>query len=182
MNITILIDINDKITEDITSAFRVEKYSDTKVELYRRLSNDSKKHRIRFRNTYQVPSGMQVVVDTPQGEKKYTGGQYVPPEQLSKARVVQNPDTSKKGSAPEAPGGPSWPEIAEQFKQVNITSDEEINKASFKLREFVPCKITIPDRQMPPKSRFGVEYSLAIKALSQKNQLVRERLHRATPL
>jgi hypothetical protein len=74
MNITILIDINDKITEDITSAFRVEKYSDTKVELYRRLSNDSKKHRIRFRNTYQVPSGMQVVVDTPPGEKSILEG------------------------------------------------------------------------------------------------------------
>jgi hypothetical protein len=36
-----------------------------------------------------------------------------------------------------------------------------LNKASFKLREFIPCKIIIPDKQFPPKSRFGVEYTLA---------------------
>lgn len=116
---------------------------------------------MKLRNTYQVPSGQTVTVDTPQGEKKYTGGQYVPPEQLANARVAQSGDKSKKGQAKPGPTGPAWDEVLQQFKNTDVTNNISLNRASYNVKQFLPLIINTSSNNVTPACKFGAELTLA---------------------
>lgn len=116
---------------------------------------------MKFRNTYQVPSGQVVSVDTPQGEKKYTGGQYVPPEQLANARVAQSGDKSKKGQAPPGPTGPAWDEVLQQFKNTDVSNNISLNRASYNIKQFLSILINTSSNNVTPACKFGAELTLA---------------------
>lgn len=113
-----------------------------------------------FRNTYQVPAGQVVTVDTPQGERKYTGGQYVPPEQLGNARIASKEDKSKKGQAPEQPGE-GWDEILQQFKDLDISNKVSLNRASYNIQQFLPLVVNTSSNKVTPACKFGTELTLA---------------------
>lgn len=113
-----------------------------------------------FRNTYQVPAGQTVTVDTPQGQKKYTGGQYVPPEQLANARVASSGDSSKKGQAPEQPGA-GWDEVLQQFKNIDTSNKISLNRASYNIQQFLPLVVSTSSNKVTPACKFGAELTLA---------------------
>jgi hypothetical protein len=115
---------------------------------------------MRFRNTYQVPAGQKVTVDTPQGTKEYSGGQYVPPEQLANARKSSASGKSKSGKAPEQQG-PGWEEIVQEFKNTDVSNKDSVNIASYKIKQFLPIDINVSSNKIQPACRFGAELTVA---------------------
>lgn len=118
---------------------------------------------MRLRNTYQVPAGQKVTVDTPQGQKTYGGGQYVPPEQLANARTAQadpKKGPPKGGQAAQA-AGPGWDEIVMEFKNVDISDNKSTNIASYKIKQFLPLDVDVSSNKIHPACRFGAELTVA---------------------
>lgn len=160
-------------TKDLTTAFKIEIHDiennkSVKISYWIKIPEGDSS--IKLRNNYHVPGGMEVIVNTPQGEKKYTGGQMVPPEQLQNAREVKSGSSSssqKQGQDQQQDSGgdssesPPWSDISEEFKKVDISSDENINKAIYKLKDFCPCKIESSSKKILPSTKLGTMFTLA---------------------
>lgn len=121
---------------------------------------------MKLRNTYQVPAGQKVTVDTPEGQKTYGGGQYVPPEQLAKARTSEGSAPQKRApkggqsqGSPEAT--PSWEEIVLEFKNTDISNNQSTNRASYKIKQFLPIDINVSSGKIHPACKFGAELTTA---------------------
>lgn len=122
-----------------------------------------------LRNTYRVPPGKTVTVDTPQGTKTYRGGQYVPPEQLGKARVSDSKGTRQSagsngggsGGGGEADEAPGWDEIANQFKMTDISNPLLVNQSSYNVGQFLETPIDTSSNKVHPVSRFGGQLTTA---------------------
>jgi hypothetical protein len=151
---TLYFDKNDKEVNSLERADKVVIYNETTLYVFQEAASSS----VKMRNTYQVPAGQEVVVDTPQGQKKYGGGQYVPPEQLAKAHVKQKEGRSSKGTSAPASAGPSWPEMAEEFKKIDPSQDTLLNKASYRLKDMLPLSVMLP-KEISPKARFAIEFA-----------------------
>lgn len=119
----------------------------------------------RFRNTYTVPAGKIVEVDTPSGMKKFTGGQFVPPELLNKMRTR---DADSKGDSSNNSGqkenevaGPNWDEISNNFKMLDISNPSLVNQGIFNVRQFNLVPIDSSSKKIHPVCKFGAEFSIA---------------------
>lgn len=170
--------------KDLNTAFIIEGHDsqNTKITYW---INIAEKYKLR--NTYQVPAGEQVVVNTPQGEKKYTGGQYVPPEQLGNARVTKAGDGkgTRSGSSGQSENskesqeqGPQWDEISEQFKSVDISKDENVNKTIYNLKDYLPCNVEVSSKKVLPTTKLGAYFALA--NISQSLPFVKDLLQNFT--
>lgn len=118
---------------------------------------------MKLRNTYQVPSGQQVSVDTPQGQKTYRGGQFVPPQELGHAHVASSSGSQKEQSkgGNNEDQGPGWEEIVQHFKGVDISNPSALNKASYNIQQFLPFPITTSSNKVSPIVKFAAELALA---------------------
>lgn len=116
----------------------------------------------RLRNTYQVPAGKIVVVDTPEGEHKYTGGQFVKPEQLANAheRVAEGGSGGGSQEGDVGAEGPDWYEIVKEFKLVDPSDKSVLNTASYKIRQFINIPLNT-SKNVAPACKFAVELAIA---------------------
>lgn len=119
---------------------------------------------MKLRNTYHVPAGQIVTVDTPEGEVTYRGGQFVPPEQLGQAKFKSAADSQGEGNEGQkgAEGaGVDWKEIAENYKGLNINDARRLNEGSYSLNDFVNIPIKTSSTKIIPACRFAVEFAVA---------------------
>ncbi len=117
---------------------------------------------INLRNTYTVPAGKEVVVQTPQGEHKYTGGQFVPPSQVG--NMQERPASGGKGQSGGKNGeaDPNAPlqEAFNNIKHVNINKIQDVNQALYQLAQISPLDINVSSNRVHPLARLGAELAL----------------------
>lgn len=117
---------------------------------------------MKLRNTYQVPAGQTVTVDTPSGQKTYRGGQFVPPEELAHAQVKNGGGGSNGGGSPNGESAqPQWEEIVKMFKSVDLSNPKALNQASYNIQQFLPIKVSTSSNRVTPLFKFAAELSLA---------------------
>ncbi len=117
---------------------------------------------MKLRNTYHVPAGQVVTVPTPQGPIDYRGGQFVPPEQLAKARIKTTGKGQGQGTEGSAKGAeaPPWGELFEQYKTINIFDRKQVNKAIYLIDDYTVVDIKSTERT-PGVARLAADLSIA---------------------
>jgi hypothetical protein len=114
----------------------------------------------RLRNTYQVPAGREVVVDTPMGQKKYTGGQFVEPEQLANAHERTSGGSEGGNAGDSAEGGPGWDEISQEFKLVDSSDSAALRSAGYRISQFIKLNIHTT-KSVTPTCKYAVQLAVA---------------------